>query len=91
MAKTLRSQCKGPGFDSGQGIRSHMPQLRPSTAKKKKKSGIGNSLAVQWLRLHTSSAGGAGLIPGQGTRIPHATRHSQKVRKKERKKSGVGK
>ena len=26
------------------------------------------SLVVQWLRLHTPSAGGLGLIPGQGTR-----------------------
>ena len=25
---------------------------------------------VQWLRLHPSTAGGAGLIPGWGT-IPH--------------------
>ena len=30
------------------------------------------SLAVQWLRLHTSKAVGAGLIPDQGTKIPHA-------------------
>ena len=27
---------------------------------------------VQGLRLHASSAGGTGLIPGQGTKIPHA-------------------
>ena len=28
---------------------------------------------VQWLRLHASSiAGGTGLIPGLGTKIPHA-------------------
>ena len=27
-AKTLRSQCKGPGLLPGQGTRSHMPQLR---------------------------------------------------------------
>ena len=26
------------------------------------------SLAVQWLRLHASTAGGAGSIPSQGTR-----------------------
>ena len=32
----------------------------------------GTSLAVQWLRLHTSKAAGAGLIPDQGTKIPHA-------------------
>ena len=26
-------------------------------------------LAVQWVRLHTPTAGGAGLIPGWGTKI----------------------
>ena len=44
----------------------------------------GTSLAVQWLRLRTSAAGGAGSIPGRGTKIPHATQHGQKKRKKER-------
>ena len=39
---------------------------------------LGSSLAVQWLRLRASTAGGAGLIPGQGTKIPHAVWHSQK-------------
>ena len=29
---------------------------------------FGTSLVVQWLRLHTLSAGGQGLIPGQGPR-----------------------
>ena len=28
----------------------------------------GTSLVVQWLRLHAPSAGGLGLIPGQGAR-----------------------
>ena len=28
-----------------------------------------NSLEVQWLGLHTLTAKGLGLIPGQGTRI----------------------
>ena len=32
-----------------------------------------SSLAVQWLRLHASSAGGMGSIPGWRTKIPHAT------------------
>ena len=32
---------------------------------------------VQWLRLHTSTAGGTGSIPGWGTKIPHAERCSQ--------------
>ena len=31
------------------------------------------SLAIQWLRLCASSAGGTGSIPGRGTRIPHAS------------------
>ena len=30
-------------------------------------------LVVQWLGLCTSNAGGEGLIPGRGTKIPHST------------------
>ena len=37
------------------------------------------SLAVQWFGLCTSIAGGVGLIPGWGTKIP-------KVQQKEKKK-----
>ena len=33
---------------------------------------------VQWLRLCTSTAGGMGSNPGQGTKILHAMWHSQK-------------
>ena len=44
----------------------------------------GNSLAVQWLELCTSTAGGLELIPGLVTKILHAQWYSQK--KKERKK-----
>ena len=33
---------------------------------------VGASLLVQWLRLCAPSAGGAGSIPGQGTKISHA-------------------
>ena len=39
---------------------------------------VGTSLVVQWLRLGASTAGGMGSIPGQGTKIPHASRRSQK-------------
>ena len=39
----------------------------------------GTSLVVQWLRLCASTVGGESLIPGQGTKIPHATGHSQKI------------
>ena len=43
------------------------------------KEPLGTSLAVQWLRLHASKAGGTGLTPGQGT----PTQHGQKKRKEE--------
>ena len=42
---------------------------------------LGNSLAVQWLRLHVPDAGGMGLIPGRGTKIPHAMWCGQKKKK----------
>ena len=35
----------------------------------------GTSLVVQWLRVCTCNAWGIGLIPGQGTKISHATWH----------------
>ena len=39
------------------------------------------SLAVQWLRLCASTAGGAGSIPGRGTKILwHAPPHTKKMR-----------
>ena len=37
----------------------------------------GTSLVAQWLRLHTSNAGGTGLIPDQETKLSHATWPSQ--------------
>ena len=40
-----------------------------------------NSLAVQWLRLHAATAGGMGLIPGQGTKILYVLWCSQKKKK----------
>ena len=45
-----------------------------------------NSLVVQWLRLHGSTARGMGSIPGWGTKLSHARQCSQKKRKRERKK-----
>ena len=41
-------------------------------------------MAVQWLRLHTPTAGGAGLTPGRGTKIPRATWHDHKKKKKKK-------
>ena len=43
----------------------------------------GTSLAVQWLRLCASKVGGVGLIPGIGTKIPHALRPKKKKEKKK--------
>ena len=54
----------------------------------KKRSGDfpGWGVGVQWLRLHASNAGAAGLIPGWETKIPHVMQHGQKIKKRERKK-----
>ena len=43
---------------------------------------LGSSLAIQWLGLCASTARGLGSIPGWGTKIPKAVRHSQKKKKK---------
>ena len=40
--------------------------MRVSTATNKL-TAVGTSLAVQWLRLHASNAGGVGSIPGRTT------------------------
>ena len=37
---------------------------------------------VQWLGLHTSTAGSPGLIPGRGTKILQAVHLDQKKKKK---------
>ena len=47
----------------------------------------GNSLAVQWLGLCTSTSGATGSIPGRRAKIPHAVQCAPKKRKKERKKT----
>ena len=44
---------------------------------------IGNSLVVQCLGLHASTAGGKGSIPGQGTKIQQAVQHGQKMKKEK--------
>ena len=37
---------------------------------------VGTSLAAQWLRCCTSTAGGTGLISDGGTKILHTVEHS---------------
>jgi len=46
-----------------------------------KRNLLGTSLVVQWLRLHSPSAEGMGLIPGKKTKILHDTQHSLKKKK----------
>ena len=43
----------------------------------------GTSLEVTWLLFWAATAGGTGSIPGQGTKIPQATRGEQKERERE--------
>ena len=45
-------------------------------------TGLGNSLAVQWLGLRASTAGGTGLMPGWGTKILDAMLQGQKKKRK---------
>lgn len=40
-------------------------------------------MTVQWLRSHTSTAGGMDSNPGWGTKIQHVTQYSQKKKKNQ--------
>ena len=51
-------------------LKQRVQAMRRHLRKKFKIRGGGTSLAVQWLRLHTSAAVGTGSIPGRGTKIP---------------------
>ena len=46
------------------------------------KMSYGTSLAVQWLKLCASIARGMGLIPGQGSKIPHVAQNKNLKKKK---------
>ena len=56
--------------DSKVGEENYMSQHRETAWIRKNKKGT--SLAVQWLRLCTSTARGTGSIPGWGTNILHS-------------------
>ena len=47
---------------------------------------------VQWLRLHTSTVGGVGLIPGWETKIPHgvAKKRERERERRERERCNDG-
>ena len=44
---------------------------------------------VRWLRLHTSTAGGTGSIPGRATKIPHAVGSWPKKKERKEKKNRI--
>ena len=45
-------------------------------------------LVVQWVRPCASTAGGVGSTPRPGTKIPCATRHGPKIKKKSLQDTG---
>ena len=50
--------------------------------KKKKTTSQEPPLGIQWLTLCVSSTGDSSLLPGWEAKIPHATQHGQKKKKK---------
>ena len=69
-------------FSQHQSVRRKISQSLNSLAFKT--SGLGTFLMVQWLRPMPSNAGDVGSIPGQGTKIPHASRPKiQNIRQKQ--------
>ena len=71
----------------GPATSGHHP--RPNIRRKEKWLALqkwkkhGTSLAVQWLRLRATTAGGAGSIPSWGTHMTHGA-----TKKKKKKRSG---
>ena len=46
---------------------------------------MGTSLAIHWLRFCVSNEGGMNSVPGQGTKISHATRREKNKKNQEHK------
>ena len=76
LGRTVSHGCSSLQSELGKSVFS-------SSCPKKKQDGT--SLAVQWLGLGASTAGGPGSIPGQGTKIPQAARRGQKNKQKQRR------
>ena len=64
--------CEELPIEKSSSNSQQLEKLQRLNAMMKTAIGKKTSLAVQWLRLHASNAGVQGLIPGWGTRIPHA-------------------
>ena len=69
MSKMLEDRCLRP-----------LELQRPLRTKN---SSPGTSLAVQWLMLRRFQCRGTGSIPGQGTKIPHASAAKNNNNKKK--------
>ena len=65
---TWRLQGRGAAFIHHVGQREERD--RP-WSKEQNREKMRTSLAIQWLRLLTSNAGGSGSIPGPGTKMLH--------------------
>ena len=81
------SGCPLPSKGSG-GKATEMFEILRSK-RKCFRNGRGTSLAAQWLRLCTSTAGDMGSIPGGGTKIPHAAPHGQKTKQNKTRMAGA--
>ena len=70
-------------------LQDTVSKLAETTEKLEKNKMTGTSLEFQWLRLRASNAGGAGLMPGWGAKIPHPTCCMvwPKKKKREREKN----
>ena len=64
----LRKKINGSASWSHVASGIHFPTSNPTKITKSHEGSTGTSLLFQWLRLWVFSAGGPGLIPGQGTR-----------------------
>ena len=66
-------------------VNDELPPPHPPALNCKLRLATGTSLAAQWLGLRASTAGGAGSIPGWGTKIPHAIRCGQNLKKEKKR------
>ena len=74
LYQEVNDKCYGQKFCNAKEKRSGAPLFQMGSP--------GHCLAVQWLVLHASPAGGTGSIPGGGTKIPHAGWCGQKKKKR---------
>ena len=71
---SLQNKWGGPGDDDPIGMEMGMGMVGMGMVMTICFKHLKWARPVQWLRLRASTAGGTGLIPGQGTKIPHAAR-----------------